>query len=447
MAVEISRTLDYSNKPNLPCRYRMHNQVPLQAPVMALNSTCQGQFQLAPVVLNLHESVLRFNLTLPLVVNRFSVGYLNRPPIQSLSLDTQSGVNLVSIPNFREYVQMCAPPTIPRDSWSNDYYGFVSEIDLLARHSALGNAALAAGIESPTITQAGVFEANATDYNGISQVITGGNPGPGNGAAVTAAYAIHLGRIPHTLFSAPYDLYFAGEQLVLTVTFVQGVDTGFTSTDAILSATAQFAALPILSGVSLDVAYQDNQEISDVVKSKVMSEGIETMISYPYQRFEITDNTGSYSRQWNNLNLGMGKNLLAVYSGLFRSNGVVAKVINNNNAQALWSLYRSWLDNVPLQDGPRGVYQVFADLKDDFEGSIIGHVFNWMQNSVQVQNFTSMKLTDLAHQTPDSGIDLSQAHTFQTDYTKSALQLTAHVAFICSRKLRLSPAGITLTSI
>lgn len=438
----VAKELDYSNPPNLASRYRVHTINPVAAPVLALNSTSECTFQIPPVVHNLSKSRLEFDIT---VAAQTKWGFIHLPgPIHALQLQTQSGITLCDIVDFRSYVKGVVPYTIKYDEWRSDLPSSQQPVNLLARVDFIGDGAFAKGEqESHNIGSGGAVENQAQKWDAYCVARTAGV----DATAFTINYSIELGRIPHTIFSQEADLYLANEQLVMRVVFSPTVEFTFQANDGALAGAAAATVVSTIANVALRLAYQDNSEVAALVKQKVLTSGLEFNIQYPWLRSETSDANTSYSRQWSNLNMSLGSNLLAVYTVPCRQTGVAVRYNNNSLGAAIVDNFRNFIDNLPLQDANRTELQYWQDILHYIEGSIITNHRYFQQNLSFVQNFTSMKLTELAKKTPESGISLASSRTYEINFpTKVNAAVQVFNWFICSRKLRIGPGGVSLLS-
>lgn len=439
----VAKELDYSNPPNLASRYRVHTINPVAAPVLALNSTSECQFQIPPVVHNLSKSRLEFDITVAAQAKGWS--YIHLPgPIHAIQLQTQSGITLCDIVDFRSYVKGVVPYTIKYDEWRSDLPAVQQPVNLLARVDLIGNADFAAATqESKNIGSGGATEDQAQKWDAYSVARTNGV----NTTAFAVNYSIELGRIPHTIFSQEADLYFANEMLVLRVVFSPTVEYTFQADDGALTNAAAATVVSTIANVALRLAYQDNDQCASVVKQKVLTSGLEFNIQYPWLRQEMSTNDTSYSRQWSNLNMSLGSNLLAVYTVPCRQTGVAVRYNNNSLGTAIVDNFRNFIDNLPLQDANRTELQHWQDILKYIEGSVITNHRYFQQNLSFIQNFTSMKLTELAKKTPESGISLASSRTYEINFpAKVNAAVQVFNWFICSRKLRIGPGGVSLLS-
>jgi hypothetical protein len=441
--LSVAPELNYSNPANLAARYRVHTINPVAAPVLALNSTSEMTFQIPPVVHNLSQSRLEFDIQIPAQKDDFTFGLLNPGFIHQIELNTQSGINLCNIVDFRSYVRGVMPYTMSYEEWRSDNRSIVQPVNWLPRCDEIGTAVLAAGVEAKLIDSGGGLDDQQQKWDGISVVRTAA----ADNTAFTVNYSCELGRIPHTIFSQPADLYFANEQLVLRVVMASGVETSFAADDNVLAGKKAATTVPVISNARLQVAYQDNADVAAAVKEKVLTSGLEFNIQYPWLRQETTDATTSYNRQWSNLNASLGSNLLAVYTVPTRQTGIEVRYNNNSFDTAMVTSFRNFIDNLPLQDGPRTEVQFWQDILKYIEGSVITNSAYFRQNLSFVQNFTSMKLMDLANTTPESGISLMSSRTYEINFAaKVGAALQVFNWFIVSRKLRIGPGGVSLLS-
>ncbi len=301
-----------------------------------------------------------------------------------------------------------------------------------------------------------------------------------------------LGDIfPHTVLKQAQDMWFGGHSLVMSIWFMPARDWGFTVaydgtnactvtsiTGAIATNMGGAAKLAVTTNVAfysggvaapkgviagfptLQVACQDSPSIVAAVQQQILGPGL----TLPVQHMEfVRQATGIPATQTRaspykyyqtfKLSLAQGSTLLRAYHAFARPDD------NTNVDEIGWRCsedacglvnFRTYVNAQPLTDGPQSTYEIYRTRKAIYEAcQLEGYASNFMYYGAPVINdFTGFP--DMIDKTPSSGLALSAPTDYQIEAGIANVIASdsayCHSVFVFLRFLRLSSAGVSLTS-
>lgn len=451
--IQSHKNLDYSKKVESSPHYKMQRISPDSATVLALNGTSQASFSIPATVLNLSMSKIRFDLTFAApgngLFNKVRLGGLT--PIDSIRLESRSGLIISEIRDCAHFTQVINPfiNTIDEyvgkpspevavavgDAQMSDLFGRVGKkiTDPMAANQVSGNGVTLTGVLSET---------GANDFN-PSKICSGGAD-----AALSVKVEIDFGRLAHSLFSSPRDLYFAGEQLRLVVNFAPATSYCFTNNavDTIHTLPAAIAAAPQLSKVFLWLANQMNPVISASVKSAFLK-GISLPLPAIFANRQ-NKGTSTASTMTARLSAAQGRTLLKTYVSFFNNvqtlntahcnsnigdgNVLTIRSLVNGVAQRDYAL--SYNDDLLMAMGPYIKGTPAAQNEASFAST-----------GVYIDSFDGSHTTDWeSEHSVFRGIALSEDIDYSVETTSSAQNTDFYVFFVVQRVLSISSAGISV---
>lgn len=323
-------------------------------------------------------------------------------------------------------------------------------------------------------------------------ILVGPNATANTQRDVLIPFDCSLGDIfPHTVLKQAQDMWFGGHSLVMSIWFMPVKDWGFTvaydgtnacTTTSITGAVAtnmggaaklvvttnlQFysAGIPApKAGVAgfptLMVACQDSPSIVAAVQQQILGPGLTLPVQHAEFVRQATNIPATTTRASPYKYYQTFKLSLAQGSTLLRSYHAFARADDNTNVDEIgWRCsedacglvnFRTYVNAQPLTDGPQQLYEIYRTRKMIYDAcQLSGSGGCWLYYGAPVINdFTGFP--DMIDKTPSSGLALSAPTDYQIEAGIANViagdSAYCHNVFVFLRFLRLSSAGVSLTS-
>lgn len=299
------------------------NQMTLSA-----TNTTQLSFKLPyNVAFNLSKSRFAGSLAVLAQTNAFTSGAIADawPFFGSVSLETGNGIQLVNLTDPTKYSKVVGQTGM-------DYKEYLTRdtSDLIAPSNSATNA-----------TQTGVAQSVAYLEPLHLDESTANN-------AKTITYNLGLGDFKNTILGLDKDLYFGQNDIYLKIT-IGNYDKWIYETTTDVTLPVALAANSF-SSVYLYLAVEQNPVITDALRDKFDSTGIQLLIDYPITT-RVSSAAGTSQSIIVPYQPSMGKTLKkVVYTCWHATENLGTSVDNDNTAGAKIATYNTYVDAQKLQD-------------------------------------------------------------------------------------------------
>lgn len=302
---------------------------------------------------------------------------------------------------------------------------------------------------------------------------------PVKGSTGVMNFDVTLGDVfPHTILQQAQDMWFGGHSLVLSIWWQPINNWGFTcafgggaaltiandlDTAAVASNANTFGTIAVATGTAvafstypyLLVACQDSPSIVAAVQQQILGPGL----TLPVQHLEFARMaTGATAQTRANplkyyqtfkLSLTQGSTLLRAYHAFSRSDDPMnVDEIGNPPYLGSCSLvdFRTYINAQPLTDALQTLWEIYQTRRKIYDNcQLKGYDSNFMYYGCPVINdFTGF--TDMMKTTPSSGLSLQAPTDYQLECDITGDAKNAVSVFVFLRFLRLSQAGVSVTS-
>jgi hypothetical protein len=345
--VVISKSLDYKVQASSAPKYKMSLLVPQsgsQSVTITPTATSETLIELpAGKAFNLSDSVLYFNLTYP----ASGAGNFNWQPvdfcpaINRIQLYTRGGINLCDITNLHKYLNL-----VQKVETKNEKFLNRSLINFLYPNNVLTNAV-------PAIRPVGNASSSKSYVEPAYAIVSvdGAGAPTANVASPAQLYQLNLADIQNSIFSIDKDLYF-NEVLVLRIEWASGQSYAWYSTNGAQPDTGDVAIVGniTISRLSLFLAVEQDEVITQSLRNKVNSDGLSVLIPYVYQ-FKNTIATSTSQNISLRFNSAHGLSLCKVYTAPYNAVETISTAFDHANANgAKVSSYYTMIDNSRLTE-------------------------------------------------------------------------------------------------
>jgi len=343
----ITRQANYRPQAVIGPRYKYMrlNMSNLSSSSVALTATGSAQvhFKLpSNTVLNLARSKFECSATIAAQgASTYSYMWADCFPFGAISLETGNGLQLMNLTEAPRYTKIVSKvQTEQKDFLTND------ESELLFPSNSITASAAATPLTgnpcypgSADLTQTYVvepryyFAPTAADAQQI----------------VNVSYT--LGKIKSTMLGLDKDIYFGQNDIYLKFT-IEGTDKwAWKSADNGGTHATLSSVLASLSNVYLQLAVEQNPEITTELVSKFNASGLQLLIDFPIIHRQV--NGIQTSQAWViNYTPANGKTLKRIYLSAWSGTETLQTTLDNNNAAgtAKITAYNTYLDSRKLQD-------------------------------------------------------------------------------------------------
>lgn len=382
--------------------------------------TTDVTWEIPATVCNLSKSYLSFAVNVPAQaggqIPNVTLGGCS--PIARITLMTRTGVNLVDIPNFQNFMLTTGLVT----KTLTEYMTADIPTDMLAAPPVF-----------PVYTT-GIAPIGLNDFS-PDPVMTGVD-----GSPLRVGFNIPLSHISHSLFALNRSLYFAGEILNLRVSFSATPRIGYRVATAGAAVTA-FNALPtIVATPVLQLAVESSPEARALIMNKCLK-GYSFKTGYTY--VFRSSNTGGAATFTSNLRLnrGHGSKLLRVYTtnmNQAEANGTSHTCISTTDFRSM--IDQNWLQDYTLTTASNDDWLYMKPL---FAGSALVNLTqrNTLTTGQQfmLDQFCSAKPHEREDDT-DDGLDLNQEKQYTVAIT-AAGNSALYQFVVCQRTISIA-AGL-----
>lgn len=294
-------------------------------------------------------------------------------------------------------------------------------------------------------------------------------------------FDVKLGDVfPHTLLKQAQDMWFGGHSIVMSIwwmpTYKWGMvvkdflanassaDLGKLDTTALTTTNIQFTSSTSakFSYPVLQVACQDSPSIVAAVQQQILGPGL----TLPVQHMEFvrmatnvgTSTTSSYKYyQTFKLSLTQGSTLLRAYhafaiadtTGLHYDEIQKPSTSLSSDGTAVVPPFvdaRTYVNAQPLTDGSQDSWEIYYTRRKLYEAC---QLKGWDSNfkyygEPYINDFTGF--ADMIDKTPSSGLALSAPTDYQVEFTINQYADYLQSVFVFLRFLRLSAAGVSISS-
>ena len=475
--VVYDKSIDYSQKVSSSPIYKytkILQQTGGGSAPLSLNSSSEAIFDIPSSVLNFSKSFIRFVLYQPAAQiagagdnsNSFMTGI---PPIRRVSLYTRNGQYLLDINNFQMHWKMCKNLVTKLDEFqAYPSHGESSTIEV-AKRSGLcifnnpsnnttflpsDNSAIpvAAHVShAGKINNALALDMGTTERRGFqteSVYSTAGldNAGGGGGNSFLNC-ELRFGKIPFSIFSVDKDLYFS-EILQLRIEFEQTSNFAFKHTAVTTLAGPSNPAGVTLTELALYLALEGNESIKQSIMQKVLTEGMNLLIPYPYL-YRISIGTNASASVSQRINAGMGQRLLRIISApSLTADSLTSRCNLYNHAGVKHTDFFTTIDSQRVE--PENLN---ASLGDDYKynyryikqtGLAVQQEY-YTESPIHINDFSGC---DSLLESKDKdltvcGLPLTQEVLFGKVYnTKATSDQTENVVVVCQRTLSSTGQGV-----
>jgi hypothetical protein len=492
MSVSISdetfaEELDYRPQAASYPRYRYARVAPISGvnnPVLSVSGGEYQEFLIPAVVHNLAKTKLRFDITLAAGGAGVHSAIFKdcMPMIQSMSLRTQSGIQLAQCNYVHKFTKLMWRAQKKESLNTNDKgNGFVSAGILIDKALVEGPRASGSDINAGSLTStvrllarypATLSEDTATPANvlvstvGVSTAmdiqtieVSSAN------TAMTLSYLVPLSLIaPHSLMASNRDLFF-NEPLVLNIVW-NGTNRIYTlpltadvvgNVDAI-TATPGNGGPPVswgtpavtvqMANLELHLAREDNPEIAAMVINAVRSPAGLSFLADSYMVGKTTIN-GSTSHTASMRLGGDGSLLRAVYTAPFFTTETGPLAYDNGNENGFkTNVVYTTLDSNRLQDNQLNISATQFDdwiyMREQLKGTAYTSLNQYRRNFFLVDNFAGNSLAELQHAANKvSGIPVGSGRDYQiVASTAVAKTLNWYIFAVFQKKFTIDSQGV-----
>ncbi len=349
----VAKSLDYEIVATTAPKYKMSLLVPQQGQSNNIvpASTSISMIELpAYKVFNLAETVLSFTVT----AGRSGVGnsanwvYADKASmISRIQLYTRGGVQIVDIPYASKYLEVVQKVNHTTEGFLNrslnEFYYPNNGLALDSFRPATSVTGQIAGVPSakayiePRYVLSSGLNVQAADLPQI-------------------AYQLRLGDIPECFFSIDKDVCFP-EVTILSVEWARGSDYLWYTTGAdnnaannnpagVISSVAYASNSGTISNINLYLAMESDFDIAQMVISKLRSQGMEILTSFPYVFYNQINASPSHSISLR-LSSGNGITLSKIYSAPFNNDQTRHLAFDHSNINgSKVSSYYTMMDNL-----------------------------------------------------------------------------------------------------
>lgn len=464
MSLELNEQINYEVKQSSHPSYRYTTVLPQsnQSETLLSGATVSTQIEIPSKVFNFAVSTLDCRQDILSTALEFTQSWAYAPPIDSIVLTSREGVELVRVDNADIYAATVNPYVTPlSDFLSNpkslgDDHATLATAQAAAETTqdrgfnffpngeALADAtpAVACG-RNGTRLVAGLCAANDMAYTEMQyfrQSTVNEN--------VSVNFSFPLAKLaPHTLFSVDKDFYF-GQNLLLYINWSSKQNCGFATTSATNMATdlAVVTANITINNIRLRLAVETNQQIANVIMSKVNSEGgMKLMVPYVRSFLNSNSNASTNFVHQQKINLTHGQRLLQVYNVLMhitpslstrhdKSNLVQIKTSSLMNQINSFNLTENRID---LTKG-----ELWEQHREIVKGSCIQGSNVYAHNECNILSFRDGRCVDwLDSDCVIDGIDLSEEQTIAIDRTTVSAGYRSYMFVVTQKMLSILPGG------
>lgn len=364
-------------------------------------------FEVPATVLNFARSYLSFVVNFPAQGGGVA-SFINLngcSPISRISVSTRTGVNIVDINNFQNFMLTTRMATTPLEEYIQ---------------SDVPGAAAAAitqtdGVAPTSLANLAPFMAQTSALN----------------TAMQTRFHLPLSCIAHSLFTLDRNLYFGGEILTFRVSFGPTSRIGYGTGPIAFVVEPTIAAIPYLQ-----LAVETNPDVRALVMDMCLK-GYTFKVPYVYSYRYISGAAAAPYVCNIRLNAGHGQKLLRLYTANMH------QVEAQDTAHTCLAItdYRFMLDQTWLQDYAltTASNDDWLYVRDEFKGSAI---INDAQRRIlangifsMLENFTKAKPHEKLDEVID-GVDLNQERQLTTHITTGA-QSHLYQFVVCQRTMSI----------
>lgn len=443
MTSMVSDSLDYATKSISHPTYqysRIYPQVSI-GNGLQVDTTAETTFEIPPRTLNLCKSFLSFTVTVPnMAVAATSFNHIHAdgiPHIQTIQLFNRSGLFLANISYLNKYMNTTARYnnklqdvlTWDKAGVDGGYADILrSSNDISTSENALRT--LTAGLDSKT------------SYTEPSYVYIGEDVS----ATPVINYQIPLGRIKESIFGLDLDQNF-NETVYIKIIWDSPAVIGYASTTATGLTTLTSLSRYTITKLYLYISIEQNNEIIQGLLNK-----INTGLSY---NIPITYSTKIQSGVSTSLALSIRLNrshgfkckriVWAPYNAIEIRN---TSFCHNNEDSGVIVDYYTTLNNTRTAQYNYTDGLDYMKIKESLSGSCIQSSDEFYYNWCHVEDFTNItKLSDKPDTSLyDDGMLLENELIYNiTAPVTQNVALNNYIFSICTKKLLITPQGMTLT--
>lgn len=398
-------------------------------PTQAASSSVQSVFRFgAGQVLNPARCRLKITHT-SAQETHYSVLHLWAPPIASISCMTSGGTALFDIADYRAYARavLKANHFLPEAEEMNTY---LEPAGALCRSETTS---------ASFINHSGTIAASTRSYFPAAEYVVSAD-----NTAISVSWDVDFLRLlPHTPLALDKDLWFVGQDIILTINFAQTADVGInSSTGATNFGTTAVPTAGAYSAVSLQVAMEDNQQIAASVKQEILQNGLVIPSQRPWMDSSASGSATAFSRVLK-FNMGHGNSLLRHYFISVPANGNVLRYNPYNVGGVAWSAAQWFINQTPLSDGALSLSDYHKGiLQRQLKGTFLASDYTtWLCYGAGAWDFSGE--VNLRDQTPKTGVSLAQPVDLQVSLTLPAEALTVWSVVVTQKDLVLNAAGVS----
>jgi len=464
----LSQQLDYKKSAYIHPTYRLSKILPQSGQQTQTITTAGGQenvFELPVYAFNLAKSYLNFTIAPPVSAVASTLNFMFMDcmaPIRQIQLYTRSGIYIADVNEVGNFTKTTWKYEIKQKEYFNNnkgYNGFlttkllqpfnnqseaVSTVSSLLkgynqRPTGIGGAA-AAQLGSRELTTAYL----ETQYLEVGTAAT---------ADPVLNVQLDLGMLKNTIFELDKDIYF-GEIILLRIVWNPTIKIyyqGATLIDSITNAAAATGNCAI-TNLALFLAVEKNDEITNQLRSQILSGGLNILIPYVYTyKFNLGGGSQTVSIR---LNRGNGRKLKKIYHSVFNTAESSRTAYDNDerpyiaNIPKVTSFY-TLLDNQRLQEFDLNLlnlddYLYQKDkLKDTlfFSSDIYYYNWAWLEDWTGLTDKT-IAPTDTSNLETGISLDLERKWDFYG--TMVAANYNHYTFAITEKMLTITSQGITV---
>lgn len=433
------KVLDFSGYESTLPKYKWRDILAEQDPTMAQGASCQAIFKLPSTsVYNLNKSTLEFTLTETGQVDDYVGLHCGFLPIEAIKLSTSRNVTLCEIQDLQPYSRVTLPVTESRENWLNRqppsgiHSGFAKSDSLVG------------AVDSQQVGGDGNIDNAPAGHNYWmpSAVLTSG----ADNTDLITTYKIPFSDIRHSIFDLEQDVYWAGEELTMTITFPSTNNLCFDCDTALLAGDGVLDAEATITNLKIRLAIETNPIIEQ--KAIQMTNNGHSCVFQNTTQFKYSTGTATSFAKQNKVNSADGVSLLRAYHALFLNTGGAVRWNMANPSSEKFTTVRTnlnqkWESDYDLTSATE--YEPYYQNKYVFDDSIIKSGQMWEYFPVVVQDYSGLGGNALTKTKliGDSGVSLASPQEVGVKYaTKNNVDYTYICYCVCNKVLKLSPQGV-----
>lgn len=464
----LSQQLDYKKVPYMHPTYRLSKVLPQSGLQNTTISTAGGQetiFECPIYAFNLSKSYINFEIAPPISAVASTINFMFTDcmaPIRQLQLYTRSGIYIADINEVGNYTKVSWKVEINQKEFLDYDKGFngIGTTRLLQPVNNLGTQAAAVSTiaqgfnQRATGTPAG-GAVGATTRTITTSMVEPKYLEPGTAAAANPVLFVQfdLGMLKNTIFGLNKDIYF-GEIILLRIVWNSTTRIyyqGAALADTITNAAAATGNCDI-ENLALYLAIEKNDEITNQLRSQILSGGLNILIPYVYTfKFNLGGGSQTVSIR---LNRGHGRKLKKIFHSVFNGAETSNTAYDNDERHYIANIakiqrFYTLLDNQRLQEYDLTLqdYDDYFYQKDKLKDTLLYTSDVYYYNWVWIEDWTGLSdktINPKDTSVLETGLSLDLERKWDFYGTMVAGNYNHYTFAVTEKMLTITSQGITV---